>query len=127
MPPLPQHVEAASAVNNVLANARGGLTKVQQLQLMVEQLKHDSLLVRCAALQVGVGVDGCGVWTGVGCGKVWVYMCVGATKETIYWIGRHIPIDCMGRHKLINSMGRHNHQHSVPVTPTPSHRTCVNG
>ena len=51
MPPLPQHVEAAAAVNELLAGARGTLSKEQQLERMVELLKHGSLLVRCAALQ----------------------------------------------------------------------------
>lgn len=51
MPPLPQHVGAAASVNALLASARGALSNEQQLTHMVELLKHDSLLVRCAALQ----------------------------------------------------------------------------
>lgn len=51
MPPLPQHISAAATVNSLLSSARGSLSKEQQLTHMVDLLKHDSLLVRCAALQ----------------------------------------------------------------------------
>lgn len=51
MPPLPQHISAAASVNALLSRARGALSKEQQLAHMTDLLQHDSLLVRCAALQ----------------------------------------------------------------------------